>query len=181
MKEKKFQLLFDRLRCCSFQLLFDRFDEIQPYSIDFDYRMFDYIRRETKVILPSPSSPSWSWKQLTWSIWSNTFGSQRFIIPANLLQSVFLFWLTCSTELYFYAKKFVFSWPHTQKPCFVKHFFLLVSQNAPPLCQNKGGEGGVGWGAVNPMMHSEKFLRKNSNGTRATKPENINNNNKNYW
>ena len=34
-------------------ILFDRlqsFDEIQPNSIDFDYRMFDYIRRDTKVV-----------------------------------------------------------------------------------------------------------------------------------
>ena len=29
---------------------FQSFDKIQPNSIDFDYRMFDYIGRETKAV-----------------------------------------------------------------------------------------------------------------------------------
>lgn len=91
---------------------FSEFNFVRSFSIvwwnsTFDYRMFHYRRRDTTVVI---HSPWWSRKQLTWS---SSSGSQRNDILANPLQSVLLFWLTCFTELYLYAKKFVFSWPHT--------------------------------------------------------------------
>ena len=89
-------------------ILFDRFQSFD--EIRLSITECSIIDVGTPQSLFIPSSPWWSRKQLTWL---SSSGSQRYDILANPLQSVMLFWLTCFTELYLYAKKFVFSWPHT--------------------------------------------------------------------
>ena len=66
LKEKKFSVVAFCVRLANFflsSISFDRlqsFDEIQLNSIDFDYRMFDYIGRDTKVVKTKSFFPSLS-------------------------------------------------------------------------------------------------------------------------